>query len=119
MARPDPATIDIRMRSSQFQGPDEEDAPTTPVSGSGLEAKPEEEPMTEYTERRQAGYYDAPDAEAPEQPTAEEDNGPSLAELRAQAEALDLPTYGTKAQIAERIANAGNEQSDEASDDAE
>jgi hypothetical protein len=31
---------------------------------------------------------------------------PSLAELKAQAEALDLPTYGTKAQLQERIDDA-------------
>lgn len=30
--------------------------------------------------------------------------GPSLAELRAEAERLDLPTYGSKAQLTERIA---------------
>lgn len=29
---------------------------------------------------------------------------PTLAELRAEADRLDLPTYGTKAQLAERIA---------------
>jgi hypothetical protein len=31
---------------------------------------------------------------------------PSLADLKAQAEALNLPTYGTKAQLQERIADA-------------
>lgn len=30
----------------------------------------------------------------------------TLAELRDKAAALDLPTYGTKAQLAERIASA-------------
>lgn len=43
--------------------------------------------------------------DAPPPPPAE----PSLADLRARAEALGLVTYGSKAQLTERIANAEQE----------
>lgn len=47
--------------------------------------------------------------DAPEDDTAPEDtpdaDTATLAELRAHAESLGLPTYGTKAQLAARIAD--------------
>lgn len=43
-------------------------------------------------------------------PTTGGDTGPTKAELQERAAALDLPTSGTKAQLASRIAEAeGNE----------
>ena len=57
----------------------------------------------------QAAHYnapDTPDADPFEGSGAEEDNGATLAKLREEAEALGLPTYGTKAQISKRIDGA-------------
>ena len=64
-----------------------------------------EEPVTQYKQRLEAGDYLADN-----QPAADEadedngDNGPSLAYLRDEAAARGLPGYGTKAQLADRIA---------------
>lgn len=47
-------------------------------------------------------------AEVVEEPPAEPPE-PTLAELKAEAEKKGLPTYGTKAQLQERIAEGGTE----------
>ena len=64
--------------------------------------------MTPYRERHEAGEYDA--GKAPPTPAPDDDNGndngETLAELKAQAEEAGLPTYGTKAQLRERIEEA-------------
>ena len=83
--------------------------------------------MTPYRDRRQAGYYTLGNVKTtkiesttsanvtglgtPATPAAEatpvlDPDQTTLAELRDQAEALGLPTYGTKAEIAKRIKDA-------------
>lgn len=52
--------------------------------------------MTTYRERHLAGLYGG----------EVESNGKTLAELKAEAEGLGLKTYGTKAELTERIAEA-------------
>ena len=81
--------------------------------------------MTPYGDRRRAGdylgtigttkqeatVYDPASGGTTIQPPAPQAPDPAeatLKELQAEAEALGLPTYGTKAQIAERIANSDN-----------
>ena len=64
-----------------------------------------EELMTPYRERHEAGQYDAEAPPAPDDDNGN-DNGETLAELKAQAEEAGLPTYGTKAQLRERIEEA-------------
>ena len=79
--------------------------------------------MTAYGDRRRAGHYDVGTVKTTRQDTVYDPEGggttvqetepevdldeTTLKELQAQAEALGLPTYGTKAQLAERIAEAG------------
>ena len=52
--------------------------------------------MTSYRERHLAGLYGG----------EVDTGGKTLAELKAEAEELGLKTYGTKAELAERIAEA-------------
>jgi SAP domain-containing new25 len=77
--------------------------------------------MTPYGDRRRSGEYDVGSVKTRKQDTVhdpatggttvqEAEIDPdevTLAELKEQAEAKGLPTYGTKAQLAERIAEAG------------
>lgn len=54
----------------------------------------------------------AKSSEEPKTPESDPDKEPTLAELKEQAEKLGLATYGSKAQIQERIAaheESGNE----------
>jgi DNA-binding CsgD family transcriptional regulator len=73
--------------------------------------------VTPYGDRRRAGEYDPDGTAGPTESTVHDPasggttvqvdaDEVTLAELKEQAESLGLPTYGTKAQLAERIANA-------------
>lgn len=63
--------------------------------------------MTPYQERREAGEYDAPQDDATEDNATEDNGAPStVVELKAALEERGLPTYGTKAQMKERLAEA-------------
>ena len=65
--------------------------------------------MTTYRERLLAGHYD-PVPSSPDETT--------LAELKQQAEAAGLPTYGTKADLLERIQSAKTQPDAAADEDA-
>ena len=106
---PDPPATPLR--ANYAQKPD-------PNRGLPHEQTESEDSVTAYGDRRRAGHYDPDGTAGPTQSTVstpgggtktqvEEDNGgPTLAELKQQAEELGLPTYGTKAQLQERIDNA-------------
>jgi hypothetical protein len=61
--------------------------------------------MTPYRDRKEAGDFEAQDAEAAEEAEAE-DNGPGLtvAELKEELKARGLQTSGSKAELEERLA---------------
>lgn len=75
--------------------------------------------LRDKEERPEPAAEVAPTAE-PEKATEQEKSEPippTKAELIAQAESLGLPTYGTKADLEARIAQAGEEVDNDGDDD--